>query len=252
MAVACTVTPTEKLNTPDGALNPESKYALMWIKPCQSKFLGGCDPDDGRSTEAKLAIHSTSEFVDLKTLYEEDVTLSASIARINASDIVQDHFLRNFRQALSARQLDVVAVENPIHQGALQKTASTTVTFDDITTIGATQFPLQVEANTYKFSPVYQQLDADYLIVMELLRFSIDRYFGPTGKPTANPLAVSAVRVYLHESATGNVLFDDYAYNAVELGDAWNKPPHYQSLADSLELSLKAAINEARNNLLDQ
>jgi len=183
-------------------------------------------------------------------LYEKDVTLSASIARINASDIVRDHFLRKYRQALSARQLDVVAVDNAIHEGALQKSASSMVTFNDVETIGATQFPIQVKANTFDFSPVYQRLDADYLIVMELLRFSIDRYYGPTGKPTANPLAVSAIRLYLHESATGNVLFDDYAYNAIELGDAWDKPPHYHSLADSLELSLKAAINEARNNLL--
>lgn len=250
LACTSTSTPTEKLNAPVGALNAESKYALMWIKPCQTQFFGRCEPDDGRTSEAKLAIHGAAERVDLKALYEEDVGLSASIARIDAADIVQDRFLRKVKQGLSARQLDVVAVAKPIHEGALKKTASKHITFNDVATIGPTQFPLQVKANTFEFSSLYQQLDVDYLIVMELLRFNIERHYGPTGNPVANPQAVSAIRLYLHERATNQVLFDDYAYKAVESDKAWDKPPHYQSLTDSLKYTLQTAIDEAQNNLL--
>lgn len=250
--VACTSTstPTEKLSAPSGALNAESKYALMWIKPCQSQFFGRCDPDDGRTSEAKLAIHGAPERMDLKALYEEDIGLSASIARIDAADIVQDKFLRKVKRGLTGRQLNVVAVAKPIHEGALQKTASKRITFNDVATIGPTQFPLQVKANTFDFSPLYQQLDVDYLIVMELLRFNIERHYGPTGKPVANPQAVSAIRLYLHERATGQVLFDDYAYKTVETDETWDKPPHYQLLTDSLTHTLRTAIDEAQNNLL--
>jgi len=248
--VACSSTPEEKLNTPVGALNADSKYALVWIKPCNSLLLGRCEPDDGRTTEAKLAIHSSPSQVDLKTLYEDDVVLSASIARINAADILQTHFLNSVKQSLSAQQLDVVTVAKPIHEGDLRKTDSKRVTFNDVAAIGATQFPLQVKANTFDFAPLYQQLSVDYLIVMELLRFSIERHYGPTGKPAANPQAVSVVRLYLHERATGNTLFDDFAYKVAVSNNDWDKPPHYQSLTDTLNQTLQSAIDEAQTNLL--
>jgi len=210
--VACTATPEEKLIPPVGALNAQSKYAMLWIKPCRTEFLGRCEPDDGRTTEAKLAIHGAPERVDLKTLYEDDKALSASIARNDATDVLQEQFIREFKR-------------------------------------GATQYPMEVKANTYDLSPLYQQLGVDYLVVMELLRFNIERHYGPTGKPAANPLAVSAVRLYLTEGTTGQLLFDDYAYKVLETDDAWDNPPHYQSLADSLSQTLNAAIDEAEANL---
>jgi len=250
--VACTTTPEEKLNTPEGALNTESKYALVVMKPCHAQFLGRCEPDDGRTTEAKLAIHGAPEMVDLKALYEADVALSASIARIDAVNVVNSQFLRTVKQGLVSRQLDVVAVAKPIHEGALRKTSSKRVTFDDVDMIGATQYPLEVAANTFELSSLYQQLEVDYLIVMELLRFNIERHYGPTGKPVGTPQAVSAVRLYLHERTTGKVLFDDYAYKIVASNEAWDKPPHYKSLTDALKYTLGAAIDEAQTNLLSR
>jgi len=249
LLVACTSTPEENLNTPANAFNADSSYGLIWVKPCQSLFLSRCEPDDGRTTEAKLAIHGAPESVDLKALYEEDLTLSSSIARIDAADILREQFLRNVKQRLLARQLDVVAVANPIPEGALRKTTSKRVTFNDVATIGATQYPLEVKSNTFEWSAVYQKLDVDFLVVMELLRFNIERHYGPTGKPASNPQAVSAVRLYLHERATGKKLFDDYAYKVVIVDNDWDKPPHYQLLTDTLKLTLSAAIEEAQSNL---
>jgi len=249
MLVACSATPEEKLNTPPGALNTDSKYALLWIKPCRTPLLGRCESDDGRTTEAKLALHGAPELIDLKALYAADVQLSASIARIDAGEIVQKQFLRNVKQALAARQLDVVAVANPVYEGALRKTASKRVTFNNVDTIGATQYPLEVKANQYELASLYQRLEVDYLLILELLRFNIERHYGPTGKPVGHPQAVSAVRMYLHERSTGKVLFDDFAYKVVESDVAWDKPPHYQSLTNSLKNTLAAAIDEAQANL---
>jgi len=249
--VACTATPTEKLDVPAYAFSNQSQYAILWIKPCNGKLLGGCELDDGRTTEAKLAIHGAADRIDLKEQYEEDTGLSASIARINASETIQKRFLSEFKEALTARGLDFVAVANPIYEGALKKKASTRVSFADQPRQSATQFPLQVKSNTFDFDPLYKNLGVDFLLVLELLNFSVDRHYGPTGKPMANPEAASAIRVYLHERATGEILFNDFSYDFALSGDDWDKPPYYQSLADLLMKTLETSIAEAKTNLMN-
>lgn len=249
--VACTATPTEKLDVPAHAFSKQSRYAILWIKPCNGKVLGGCELDDGRTTEAKLAIHGSPDRIDLKKQYEEEAGLSASIARINASETIQKRFLGEFKEAMSARGLDFVAVANPIYEGALSKTASTRVSFADQPRLTATQFPLQVKSNTFDFDPLYKNLGVDFLLVLELLNFSVDRHYGPTGQPIANPEVVSAIRVYLHERETGEILFNDFSYDFALSGDDWDKPPHYQSLADLLMKTLETSIAEVKTNLMN-
>lgn len=248
--VACTSTPIEKLDVPAHALNKQSRYAILWVKPCNRKTLGGCELDDGRTTEAKLAIHGAPDQIDLKKQYEDEVVLSASIARVSANDTIQKRFLQDFKETLSARGLDLVAVANPVYEGALRKNASTLVSFADQPRQNAAQFPLQVKSNTFDFAPVYQNLGVDFLLVLELLNFSIDRHYGPTGKPISNPQVVSAVRVYLHERATSEILYNDFSYNIALSGDDWDSPPHYQALADLLIQTLETAIADTKTNLM--
>lgn len=248
--VACTSTPLEKLEVPSYAFNKQSRYAVLWIKPCIGKPLGGCEEDDGRTTEAKLAIHGSPTRIDVAQQYEDEVALSASIARVNASETIERRFLRMFKDDMRSRGLDVVSVANPIYEGALKKQSSTRVSFPDQPRLSATQFPLQVKSNTFDFSPIYQNLGVNYLLVLELLNFSVDRHYGPTGKPAANPQVVSAVRVYLHERDTGDVLFNDFSYQFALSEDDWEKPPYYQDLADLLIKTLERSIENSRKNLM--
>ncbi len=248
--VACTSTPKEKLYIPDHAFNHESKYALLWVKPCHAKLLGGCEVDDGRTTEAKLAIHGEAQRVDLKKKYENEVGLSASIARINATPIFAETFLKQFKQGMVARKMNVVAVAKPVYEGALRKRSSANVIFNDTELLGATLFPLQVKSNSFELRPIYDELDVDYLIVMELLRFTIERHYGPTGKPVSNPQAVSVVRLSVHDRNSNEPVFDDYAYKVVLTDDGWDKPPHYRQLESALTQTLRDVIAEARMNLL--
>ncbi len=245
--------PKEILNLPSGALSAQSNYALMWIKPCNARLLvGGCEDDDGRTAEAKLAIHGSADRINIEALYEEDVGLSASIARVNARELIERRFLQEFKSSLRARALNVVSVAEPAYEGSLPKLATERVVFDDVPTISATQFPLQVKSTTYDFSGVYNRLGVDYLFVLELLRFNIERHFGPTGQPSANPQAVSVVRLSLHERSSGNILFNDFGYKAVMVGDDWNRPPYYQELSDSLTGTLASVIEEVQSTLLKQ
>lgn len=248
--VACTSTPLEKLDVPAHAFSKQSRYAILWVKPCNVKVLGGCDRDDGRTTDAKLVIHGSVNRVNLKQEYEDGVGLSASIARVSAVDTINQQYLREFKDAMSARGMDFVAVAKPLYEGALAKQASTQVTFADQPRLSASQFPLQVKSNTYDFNPLYEQLDVDFLLVLELLNFSIDRHYGPTGKQLFNPQAVSAIRVYLHERVSGEILFNDFSYDFAVSDDEWDKPPHYQNLADLLAQTLEASIAEAKTNLM--
>jgi len=245
--------PKEILDVPSGSLNAQSRYALMWIKPCNVRLLvGGCEDDDGRTTEAKLAIHGSADRVDLEELYEEGVGLSASIAQVNAKEFIERHYLREFRSALKARALNVVSVAEPAYEGSLPKLAVERVVFNDVPTIAATQFPLQVKSSTYDFAGIYEKLGVDYLIVLELLRFNIERHFGPTGHPSANPQAVSVVRLSLHERATGKLLFNDFGYIAELVSDDWDRPPYYQELSDTLTGALERAIDDVQSNFLEQ
>ncbi len=247
---ACGSAPKEQLQLPSEAFNGRSSYALLWIKPCNEKILGGCEDDDGRTTEAKFVVHGSASQVDLKQQYEESVGLSASIARINAKAVVDKHFLQGLTTSLKNRQMDVVAVADAVHEGALRKSSSQRVLFEDVPLIGATQFPLQLESNTYNFAPVYERLGVDYLIVLELLRFSVEQHFGPTGQAAGNPQVVSAIRLYVHERASEQTLFDDYAYRVVLAKDGWDAPPLYESLEETLSNTLRQAIAAATSNLL--
>jgi len=215
-------------------------------------MLGGCDADDGRTTEAKLAIHGAPDRVDLKQQYENDVALSASIARLEASSLIYRQYLVSLKEKLAARQLDAVVVAKPLYEGLLLKRASKQVIFNDVPLIGATQFPLQLQANTFDFTPIYERLDVDYLVVMELLRFNIERHYGPTGKPVGNPQAVSAVRLTMHERNSNELVFDDYSYQVAQLKDDWEAPPHYRSLEKSLSRTLQDALIAAQENLLNR
>lgn len=241
--------PNELTELPAQAFNPQSRYALLWIKPCGEKLVGGCVSDDGRTTEAKYVIHGSAGRVDLKQQYEDSVALSASIARINARPAMQTYFLKSLRRDLAARDLDVITVAEPLHEGFLKKTSSSRVLFENVGT-DATQFPLQLKANTFDFNALYQRLGVDYLVVMELLRFSVEQHFGPTGQATENPKVVSAVRLYVHDRATNETVFNDYAHKVVLAKDDWDNPPLYKSLESSLMLTIKGAVEEAKANLL--
>lgn len=249
--VACTATaPKEILEVPANTFNNQSRYAILWIKPCNGKALGGCEDDDGRTTEAKLAIHGSPDRIDLKQQYEDEVGLSASIARVNATTTIDKNFLRDFKDTLSARGLDIVAVANPVYEGALRKKGSTTVSFADAPRLTATQFPLQVKSNRYDFAPLYENLGVDYLLVLELLNFTVDRHYGPTGNPVSNPQVVSALRVYLHEGATDELLFNDFSYDFALSDDEWDSPPMYQSLSNLLVKTLEKSVAKSKANLM--
>ena len=247
---ACTSVPVERLDVPPRAFNEQSRYAVLWIKPCAGKVLGGCQKDDGRTTEAKLAIHGSADRIELKEQYEEEVALSASIARVNAVETLDHKFLREFKNVLSVRGLNAVAVANPVYEGALRKKQSSRVSFADQPRLTATQMPLQVKANTFDFEPLYDNLGVDFLLVMELLNFSVDRHYGPTGNPVSNPQVVSAVRLYLHEAQTNEVLYNDYSYSVAVSDDDWDSPPHYESLSELLIKTLNSSVEEAKNNFL--
>ena len=247
---ACSTAPIEKLQLPQSALNTNARYALLWIKPCHEKMLGGCEADDGRTTEAKFVAHGSASQVDLKQEYDDSVALSAAIARINAAPSVRTHFLRALKQDIASRQLNVVAVAEPIYEGAMTKRSSRRVLFDDVPLIGATQFPLQLKANTYDFATIHDQLSSDYLIVMELLKFSVERHYGPTGRAADIPQVVSAIRMSVHERTSNQVIFDDYAYEVSMANKDWDTPPYYRSLEANLLASLERAIAKAKRNLL--
>lgn len=251
VVVGCATTaPQEILEVPERAFNKQSRYAILWIKPCNGKALGGCEEDDGRTTEAKLAIHGSPDRIDLKQQYEDEVALSASIARVNATTTIENKYLRDWKDSLSARGLDIVAVANPVYEGALRKKDSTTVSFEDQPRLTATQFPLQVKSNQFDFAPLYDNLGVDFLLVLELLNFSVDRHYGPTGNPVSNPQVVSALRVYLHERATDDVLFNDFSYDFSMSDDEWESPPMYQSLSDLLIKSLEKSVEKSKDNLM--
>jgi len=246
---SCTSTPKEQLDLPEYAFNSNSRYAVLWIKPCNKSLLGRCDADDGRSTEAKFIVHGSIGQVDLEQEYEDNTALSASIARINASGSVQSQYLQAFKQEFTNRGMNAVSVANGVHEGALEKVSSRRVSFDNAPLATATRFPLQLQANNFDFSSLYDQLDTDFLVVMELLRFSVEQHYGPTGQPAGNPQIVSALRLYVHERATKQILFDDYAYHLELADDDWDKPPLYESLEASLMNTLEQSINDAKANL---
>jgi len=250
VVVACETTPIEKLELPANAFNKQSRYAILWIKPCHTNMFGRCTPDDGRTTEARLAIHATSGYIDLNQEYVNQLGLSASIARINASEIIEEHYLRGFKNDLSERGLDLIAVREPFFEGTLPKRSSSRVSFADKSGQNATRFPLQVKSNTFDFDLIYQELGVDYLLVLELLRFSLDQHYGPGGSTVTNPEVVSAIRVYLHQRESGEVVFNDYAHNIAVSADDWDSPPHYQALADLFVQTLESSIKETKTNLL--
>lgn len=251
LVAACTSTPQEILKVPPHALNKQASYAVLWLKPCTLTAMGRCvDEDDGRTTEAKIAIHGSADRIDLKQQYEDEIALSVAMTFVDAAPIIQQAFLREYKDALKAQGLDAVAVAEPIYEGVLKKLDSTRVSFADQPMLSAQQLPLQVRSNKFDFMPIYDRLGVDYLLVLELLTFNVERHYGPAGKPTNNPQVVTAIRVYLHEKSTGEVLFNDFSYDFSLVADEWERPPHYQLLADLLKQSLKTSIDKSRTNLM--
>lgn len=250
---ACASAPSEKLTFSAEQIDKSKRIALLWIKPCIAKLTGGCESDDGRTAEAKLAIHGAVGWVDLKQEYEDDIGLAASIARINAGPVIEEAYLRKLKTHLLNRGLSAVAVANPVYEGALGKQRrSKTVTFNEQSLLGATQFPLQVKANSFNLAPLHDSLSAEYLLVLELLRFNVERHYNSTGRPASNPHAVSAIRVSLHERDGNRVLFDDFVQKGAIVANGWNAPPHYPILNDMLIATLQNAIEEASSRLLEQ
>jgi len=138
-----------------------------------------------------------------------------------------------------------------VYEGAFPKTGrAKLVVLDEPPLLGATQFPLQVPANPYDFDVLYKELEVDYLVVLELLRFNIERHYNAAGKPASNPHAVSVVRLRLHDKESNEVLFDDYAVDGVIVGNDWDDPPYYLPLAAGLSQTLRASIRESTDNLL--
>ncbi len=247
--MACVSTPTEKLKVPSSIYTADASVALLWIAPCANDTFGNCAADSGMTTKAKLAIHGSADRLDINRQYETDAGLQTRLSRIDAAPIIDQQFLVQFRDALQARSVNAVSVKKPVYAGSLRKRSrSSSITLGG-QAIKTTLFPQIASRNTYNFDSIYAGLDVDYLMVMELLRFGVDRHFGAVGKPLNNPYGAAIVRVYLHEKSSGELVYDDFSHAKITSPDDWDDAPDYIKLGETVEQALSDAIDGVENVL---
>ncbi len=251
---ACASLPTEKLSVPSSAIQETNQYAMLWVKPCAGTVFGGCGEDNGKTTHAQLVVHGSPGRLDVKQAYQNETDLSNALAKMDAGGIIKKAFLIDFRNSLLSQGLNVKAVAKPVYAGRLKQSKQRvvhTLPKEPSVTLASTQFPQMVSRHSYELTQLFDRLNVDYLLMLELLRFGIDRQYGPTDEPISRPLGVAVVRVTLHQRGQVNPVFDDFSQSIKFVANDWNTPPEYERLAFELDQLLDNAVRASMRQFLN-
>jgi len=154
--------------------------------------------------------------------------------------IVNKYYLNLFKDGFS-------------REGFKVKTIDTAYDHNNLTKFEKGKF-MKASNEVYYFSTIYDlksisdELQADYLMVLEIHRFGVKRYYHGF-IPTTPPFAWTALRCTLIETASNKIVANHFSEKAIS-SEEWDEPPDFANLMKAVLTSFERAIDDVFTGFL--
>ncbi len=154
--------------------------------------------------------------------------------------IVKKYYLNKFRDGFS-------------REGFKVKTVDTAYDHKNLTKLEKGKFmkasnEVMYYSTIYDLKSISDELQADYLMVLEIHRFGVKRYYYGF-MPKTPPFAWTALRCTLIETASNKVVADHFSEKAI-LSEEWDEPPDFAKLMKAILTSFEGTIDDVFTGFL--
>ena len=247
---ACATVPQSTLDIESGRLSAGATVGTVWISPCSTGK--GCRKSGDASVLGEFVPVGANGLLIYGSVLAAHQEIIDALDTISSAPIVERKFSQPMQNLLRSAGFSVSVNNDNLYAGDLEIIGKrTAVNF--ATTIDEKYprepgkvrgFPLILQQKDFDLSAVAGSMNVDYLAVLEVYRFNVQREFGPLAIPLTQPYGMSLVRATLVDVKTGERIFDDWGFGEkfVETGE-WRQPGDWSNVLAITEEALELAID---------
>lgn len=250
--VGCISAPTRMVDFAEETLPRDASVGVVWLSSCS--IAKGCKKSSAGSNLAEFAPVGASGLLIYGAVISAHQELIDALDLIKADNVVQEQFLQPVADALKARGHQVQVKTDFNYPGDFKNLDRTPVALAEelMELHPRTTRTDTVYFQEYKrdFSNLNEEMNTDYIVALEILRFAMLREFGPLGIPLTEPFGSSAARVYLINTQTNEMVFNDYGIAEIQLDGEWRQPGDWSNAHGAALEALTLATTRATDDLL--
>jgi len=229
-----------------------SSVGVAWLTPCG--WFAGCKKEDAKSNQAKFIPFGANGLLILGAVMSAHQDVIDGLEQVSADDIVTDQFLSPIGSALKSQGFSVNAKSKSGYAGAYERIDGKAITLTEklkelYPERGRLPGSDIVNETQRDITSIANELSSDYLVILEINRFGVQRDFGPVGIPLGRPYALSIVRTYLVDVSSNEILFNDYGIGEVKIPEGWRQPDDWTLVNDATKKSLEIALERTTRSL---
>ncbi len=220
----------------------EVSIALIWTSSVNIHY------PEGPEFTAKHHMLGNQGLLDIVVARSFSDKLISVLGDIKIKDLMHEHYFNVFKPAFEDKGFNVIIKTKPYcHKKYRLGTNEYCTNHLDVKDMSVSKYgddAWDFLAETfYDYKPVINELDVDYLLVIQLERFGTGRsYFAAV--PTSPPKGVARLVYYLIDTTTEKTI-SKYISSVVEpVQGEWDQEPEYPNLVKTVNNAFEIAIDE--------
>jgi len=255
LIVACSSPPKIINVLQPGALDSDATVGIVWLSRCSG--VAGCKKSGAAATLGEFRPVGTVGLLTLGAVLSAHQEIIDVLDSVDAAEIINPLYLDISEQAFQKKGINARVVRDPYYPGSLKKqkrhktigTDTILVTNKEREAVNRTPFVFE---QTYDLTNIASTENFDYLLVLDLLEYGVQREFGPFAVPTTAPYGVGAVRLYLVDVRGDLLLLNDYSYHERHVIDGeWKQSGSWSNLLETTNESLRRSIEDVMTRFID-
>jgi len=223
VVISCCGAPLQNVPVPPDFKAKEGKIGIICIST-------NTRPDP----QANFHIQGGYGLLDYAIIKSVNKKLYARLDERSINPLVEKYYLKTFSEAYELEGFQTVTVDTVYDHKALEKFEKKL--------IKESKFYYFMSVK-YDFEPIFEELQTDYLLVLEIYNFGTTRpYYG--FMPKGPPKGWAALRCSLIERHSGEVIAQQFAKCSEDSEGEWDEPPEYSNLMKAVSTSFEKAIDE--------
>lgn len=226
-------------------ISANAKVGVIWLSSCSG--VSKCGKSGEISNQAQFVPDGASGLIILGAILSAHEEIREALKSVTEDSIVNQEYLEPVASALAEAGSSPLVQSSYHYFGNLQKKER-----HKLIKLKSTLKELYPEKNRLFFgfgfehnldlSAIASEMGVDVLAVLHVQEFGIRRDFGPLGVPLGNPYALSLVRLYMTDVATGELLFNDFGVAEESLAEGWRQPNDWSIVKNATASALEQAI----------
>ncbi len=242
---------------PSGALRSGSKIAFVYALPCSNMdtLMAKCSSGSTPLNEGIYEDYGSSGLARSVGLHDE---ISAKVKTLNPADTIRQELQGKLAPLMTNLGLEVQVRPDPLVVWNLEKRGMASSFFYSEYNRGEKKYQ-SVRVNglgegisgNFDFQPLINELDTDFLFTVELLRYGVDRRYSiPISVALEPPMGTAAIRVSLFQRGVDKPLYNNIINRREPVDGEWKMPPDFEDLMSIPPKVLRAAIDDAVQEVL--